>query len=68
MIIKIEHGWQAGYCSKGMRQFAERYNLDWMNFLENGIEESELAKFDDHMANIMIEVAHGQQEKAGNRV
>lgn len=68
MIIRVEHGWQMGYCSSGMREFATRYNLDWESFLLNGIEETELAKIDDHMVTKMIEVAHGQQEKAGNRI
>lgn len=68
MIIQVEHGWQMGYCSSGMRAFADRYKLDWNAFLQNGIEESELAKIDDHMVTKMIEVAHGQQEKADNRV
>lgn len=68
MIIRVEHGWQMGYCSSGMRAFAERHELDWDKFLQEGIEETELAKIDDHMVTKMIEAAHGQQEEAGNRV
>lgn len=68
MIIRVEHGWAIGYCSKGMRKFAEQHGLNWMDFLINGIDEVRLSQIDDHMVEQLIEAAHGWQEETNNRV
>jgi len=67
MRITISHGWEAGYCSKGMRDFAKRYGLNWEDFLSDGIEESELLKLNNHLTNKIVEVAHGQEKETDNR-
>lgn len=68
MIIRVQHAWSAGFCSRGLREFAKKHDLDWEKFLNEGIEEEELLKFDDHMVNKIIEVAHGQQEESNDRI
>lgn len=59
-IIRIEHARAVigsngkGYCSKGMRMFAEKHNLNWEDFLLNGIESDTLAHIDDAMLHDVI--------------
>lgn len=43
-----------GYCSRGMRLFATRHNLDWEDFLLNGIEVDKLKLIDDDMVRALI--------------
>ena len=52
-----------GYCSRGMRDFAERYGLDWEDFLRNGIDAEILRAIDDHMVKAVI----AEAEKDGQR-
>lgn len=68
MKIRVEHGWAIGYCSKGQRQFAARHGFDWTDFLTNGIEEELLLATGDHMAQKLVESAHGQFELGDNRI
>lgn len=44
-------------CSKGARRFAARHNLDWQDFLNNGILASRLIATGDAMALNIVEVA-----------
>lgn len=68
MKIYIQDAWDAGYCSKGLRAFAKRHDLDWEDFLQNGIEEEVIAALNDHMGNKVIEVAHGRLKLGSNRI
>lgn len=68
MKIYVQDAWDAGYCSKGLRAFAKRHNLDWEDFLQNGIDEEVIVALDDHMGNKVIEVAHGRVELGSNRI
>lgn len=68
MKIYVQDAWDAGYCSKGLRAFAKRHDLDWEDFLQNGIEEEVIAALNDHMGNKVIEVAHGRLELGSNRI
>ena len=43
-----------GYCSRGMRKFAERHSLDWEDFLLNGIDADVLRSIDDEMARAVV--------------
>lgn len=52
-------GRKSGYCSKGCRVFAEKYDLDWDAFCTDGIEEKELLALNNAMANKIVEWAHG---------
>lgn len=60
MIIRVEHGYECGYCSKGMRAFCNRYGFDYIDFCHNGIEEEKLIATGDHMVLAMVERAHGR--------
>lgn len=57
IIIRMEHVRKAANCSRGAREFFARHNLDWSDFLTNGIEVEKLEKIDDAMAKAVIEVA-----------
>ena len=68
MKLYVQDAWDAGYCSRGLRAFAKRHNLDWEDFLQNGIEEEIIAALDDHMGNKVIEVAHGRLKVSNHRI
>lgn len=40
--ITINDARKAGFCVAGLRDFAEKHNLDLRDFVKNGIEESVL--------------------------
>lgn len=48
-----------GYCVPGCRLFFKRNNLDYRDFIRNGISVETLLKLDDHMANELIERVYG---------
>jgi hypothetical protein len=62
-MVTIEHARMAGYCSKGMRIFAERHNFPWSKFLKEGVDSKILLSTKDEMAIQMVEKAkeHGQK-------
>ena len=43
-----------GYCSRGMRAFANRHDLNWEDFVTNGIDIETLRAIDDDMARAVI--------------
>lgn len=42
----------AGMCSKGVRRFAEKYNLDLNSFLEDGIDIDLLPDDDENIKTL----------------
>lgn len=58
MILTINHVKQAKMCTKGARLFFKKYNLDWADFIKNGIDEKELGHIDDAMKDKVIGVAY----------
>ena len=42
------------YCNRGARQFALRHNLDWSEFLVNGLDVKVLENIDDDMARAVV--------------
>lgn len=58
----------AGMCSSGVREFFKRHDLDWNDFLKNGISTDRLS----HIDNVLIEqvkaAADGRQETSNGRV
>lgn len=52
----------AKMCSKGARAFFARHDLDWRDFLKNGIAVETLEEINDAMSNKVIEVARGRQQ------
>jgi hypothetical protein len=49
-----------GYCSRKMREFADRYGLDWEAFIKDGIDEEALLATDNAMAKKVVEFARAQ--------
>ena len=49
------------YCNKGVRAFCQQHNIDYQNFIKNGIDESVLANLDDVMASKLIEYAKSKE-------
>ncbi len=47
----------AGYCSRGMRLFAQKHNLDFNDFIKNGVDAEVLLATDDEMAKRAVEEA-----------
>lgn len=43
------------YCNKGARKFFRRHNLDWSEFMKNGLPEEELIRTGDAMAIRLVE-------------
>ena len=46
-----------GYCSRGMRLFAERHQLNWEEFVLHGIDVKTVAHIDDEMLKAVIREA-----------
>lgn len=52
------------YCARGVREFFARYELDYPDFLQNGVSAEKLlaASGNDAMAVAAVEVARGRQQ------
>ena len=61
VVVRMEHCRSAGYCARGVRELAARYNLDYAKFLSEGIDSEELlrATGEDAMVQAAVEVARG---------
>ncbi len=61
MIITLQDCRECHYCSKGIRLFFIKYNLDYSSFLRNGIKAEILLSLNDSMANKVVEVVRGRK-------
>ena len=50
------------YCSRGVRAFFKRHELDYSDFLKNGIPAEQLEETGDAMALAVVEVARGREQ------
>lgn len=50
-----------GFCAHGVRAWFARHNMDYTDFLKNGVDEEVLLATNDPMALAVVEQAHGQQ-------
>lgn len=57
MIITLKHCRDMKYCSRGIRLFFQRNNLDFSDFLKNGVEEEVFLKTNDSMAIAVVKKA-----------
>ena len=48
-----------GFCAAGTRDWFAKYNLDYRDFVKNGIDEEKLLATGDAMAIATVEQAHG---------
>ena len=55
MKILLKHVRKAELCNEQLRKFATRYNLDWNDFVKNGIEIENLEHIDDAMVHKLID-------------
>lgn len=55
----MRHIRQANICSDGARKFFKRYDLDWSDFLANGIEAEKLEATGEAQALEVVEIARG---------
>jgi hypothetical protein len=60
MKIRVEHCWGFGYCSRGLRQFALRHNIDWVDWVNNGVDSEKLVSTGDEMAIVVVEKLSGK--------
>lgn len=49
------------YCNNGTREFFRRHNLDWSEFIKNGLPESEFLNTGDAMAVRLVDFARERQ-------
>lgn len=68
MIITVQHlrtvpAWnkRIGYCAVASRKFFKRYNLDWQDFINNGIDDSKLLATGNALAIHLVEHVKQQQ-------
>lgn len=61
VMVTMQHARQAKMCSRGQRAFFMRHGLDWLEFLDKGIEASKLEATGDAMAMIVVEIARGRK-------
>lgn len=62
--IYIEDAREAGFCNHGLRDFAERHNLDYFDFLNNGIDVERLLHLND--ANVQRAYQIALRREASN--
>lgn len=58
-IIRMHHCRRLSYCSRGVRTFFKRYELDYAKFLREGIPADEFLKItnNDAMVQALAEIA-----------
>ena len=61
MIITLQDARGFFYCTKGIRLFFKKYNLDYHDFRLNGIEEQTLINTNDSMAIAIVENKNGRK-------
>ena len=63
VIVRMEHCRELRYCARGVRELFSRYDLDYTDFLNNGIDSDKLleATSNDGMALAAVEVARGRK-------
>ena len=57
VLVKIKHMRKLKYCSRGARDFANRHNLDWCRFINEGLPVEDLMKTGDTMALKLCQIA-----------
>lgn len=64
MIVTVQHlhsvpTWttRQGYCHRACREFFKRHDLDWLDFVQHGIDEEKLIATGDALAMRLVEHA-----------
>lgn len=64
VTVRMEHARKLKYCSGGVRRLFKRYNLNYTDFLANGIDSDKVLEATNHDAMVkkVVEVAYGRQQ------
>ncbi len=64
VTVRMEDMRALRYCARGVREFFARHELDYTDFLQNGVPAEKLleASGNDAMAVAAVEVARGRQQ------
>jgi hypothetical protein len=57
VIVILADARNAGYCSRGLRPFFLRHGLNWLSFIQSGIEAEKLTNIRDPMVKKVIAIA-----------
>jgi hypothetical protein len=63
-IVTVADMRSCGYCSRGSRDFAKRYGLDWGQFVASGIQAEILLALGDAMADAVVAAAKSRESGA----
>lgn len=61
-MVYMRHVREAGFCSYGLRQFAQTHGFDYLDFVQNGIDSSRFEGMDDEMIRQVIALAQKEAE------
>ena len=63
--MKVTHAdcEECGFCNHGLRIMAKRNGIDWLDFLQNGIDAEILESWNDENANRAIAAAKARIER-----
>lgn len=64
VMITMRHVRMAGQCSRGSRAFAAEHNLDWEDFLKNGISVEKMRSLGDAIGNKIADIAEAEAAEA----
>lgn len=59
----IRHIRASGFCARGARDWAARHNIDYNDFLKNGIDCDMLEATGDHFAITVCKLAREEEAK-----
>lgn len=63
VIVTMQDCRSVGYCARGVREMFERYNLDYSDFLQNGMDSEKMLEVSNHdyMVEKVVEAARGRK-------
>lgn len=64
-IITINDIRKTGHCTLGAKRWFEAHNLDFRDFIQNGIEADVLLATGDALADQVVSAARAKQENDG---
>lgn len=64
----IRHIRAGGFCARGARDWAARHNIDYNDFLKNGIDCEVLEATGDHFAITVCKLAREEEQQQRNEV
>lgn len=62
-IIRMRDIRGAGLCSSGAREFFKAHDIEWSNFLKNGVPLSTIAAIDDYQAAKVVRFVQNGRRK-----